>query len=208
MSVEPSQFILRATLTSPFGRKVRMAADVLGLAERVMVQNVDIFDENDTIRQQNPLGKTPCLILEDGSSIFDSSVIVEFLQDVAGSAQLLPLHGLARFSMLTLTRLADGIVDAGALVIFEKRYHEREYASRPWIDHQRGKMRRALAAFEAAPPDPAKTDAVTIALSCALGFLDKRKPLDWRPICPNLVAWLAEFASNEPAFERTKPPEA
>jgi glutathione S-transferase len=208
MTIEAAQFVLRTTLTSPFGRKVRMAADVLGISDRIAIQHADTYDEGDTLHAQNPLGKIPCLVLPDGASIFDSGVILEFLQDIAHSEKLLPRQGSARFSMLTQTRLADGIIDAGALVLYEKRYHERERASRPYIDHQRGKMRRALAAFEAAVPDAAKTDAVTITLACALGFLDKRKPLDWRSACPNLVAWFAEFAANEPAFDRTSAPPA
>ena len=199
-------FVLRTTLTSPDGRKVRMAADVLGLNDRVIIENTDTYDEKDTIRQQNPLGKMPCLIRADGSSIFDSSVILEFLQDVAGSEQLLPLRGGQRFSMLTLTRQADGIVDAGALVMYESRYHEPEQVSEKWLSHQRGKIIRALFAFENAPPEAGKTDAVTITLACALAFLDKRKPVDWRPICPRLVAWFDNFVAREPAFDRTRPP--
>jgi glutathione S-transferase len=70
------------------------------------------------------------------------------------------------------------------------------------------KINFALAAFEASPPDADKTDAVSIGLSCALGFLDKRKPVEWRTTCSRLAAWLAAFAENEPAFERTRPPSA
>jgi glutathione S-transferase len=90
--------------------------------------------------------------------------------------------------------------------VYENRYHEPAHISERWLDHQRGKIVRALAAFEASPPDPARTDAVTISLACALGFLDKRKPVAWRPGCPRLVDWLDAFAVNEPAFERTRPP--
>ena len=75
-----------------------------------------------------------------------------------------------------------------------------------WLAYQRDKIVRALAAFEALAPDVGKTDAVSIGLACALGFLDKRKPVEWRPTCPRLAAWLAAFAANEPAFDRTRPP--
>jgi glutathione S-transferase len=202
-SNEPiERFILRTTLTSPFGRKVRLAADVLGLADRVTVQTADVSKESDTLRCQNPLGKIPCLVREDGSGMYDSAVIVEFLQHVAGTEQLLPLGGPERFARLTLASLADGIMEAGGLVIYESRWHEPEKVSQPWIDYQRGKMSRALAAFEAAPPDPKRSDLVAVVLACALEFLDRRPTVDWRASCPRLVDWLAAFARHEPAYER------
>jgi glutathione S-transferase len=204
MPTTPEKFILRSTVTSPFGRKVRMAIDVLGLANRVTMQPADTRDENDTLRQQNPLGKMPCLLRADGSAIYDSGVIIEFLQDVARTDRLLPAIGPTRFEMLTLARLADGITEAAILMIYEGRFRDPGMQSQRWLDHQRGKITRALAAFEASPPDPGKTDIVSIGLSCALGYLDWRKPVEWRPAHPRLVAWLAAFAANEPAFDRTR----
>jgi glutathione S-transferase len=203
MPTTPEKFILRSTVTSPFGRKVRMAIDVLGLANRVTMQPADTRDENDTLRQQNPLGKMPCLLRADGSAIYDSGVIIEFLQDVARTDRLLPAIDPTRFEMLTLARLADGITEAAILMIYEGRFRDPGMQSQRWLDHQRGKITRALAAFEASPPDPGKTDIVSIGLSCALGYLDWRKPVEWRPAHPRLVAWLAAFAANEPAFDRS-----
>src|SRR5262252_3320994 len=146
-------FVLRSTFTSPFGRKVRMAIEVLGLGNRVTTTPADPLDENDTLRQQNPLGKMPCLVLPDGSTIYDSGIIIEFLQDVAGTDRLLPLRGAERFKALTLSRLADGIIDAALLVVYEGRFRPDLPHSPRWLSHQRGKIRRGLAAFEAAPPD-------------------------------------------------------
>ena len=206
MLLATETFILRSSPTSPFARKVRMAIDVLGLADRFTLVATDAADP--TLRDQNPLGKYPCLVRADGSAVYDSSVIVEFLQLVAGTERLLPGAGEQRIAMLTLSRLADGIIDAGALVIYEDRYHDAARRSEDWLAHQRGKIRRALAVFEAAPPDPAQTNAVTIALACALGFLDRRQAVAWRPSCPRLVRWLAAFSEHEPAFGRTRPPEA
>jgi glutathione S-transferase len=197
-------FVLRSTVTSPFGRKARMAIDALGLTGRVTIKPADPLDENDTLRQQNPLGKMPCLVLADGSTIYDSSIIIEFLQDVAGTDRLLPLRGPARFKALTLARLADGIMDASILVVYENRFRPDSPPSPRWLDHQRGKITRGLAAFEASPPDPEKTNVVSIGLSCALGYLDWRKQVDWRPAFPGLVAWLERFSAHEPAFERTR----
>jgi glutathione S-transferase len=206
MTTEPEKLVLRTTLTSPFGRKARMAADVLGLRDRVTVVHADVADENDTLRQQNPLGKIPCLVRGDGTAVYDSGVIVECLQQVAGTDRLMPATGPDRIRMFTMARLADGIIDAGALIIYEGRYHEADAQSERWIAHQRGKIVRALAAFERDPPDPSKSDAVSIGLACALEFLDRRKAVDWRSTCPRLVAFLDAFAKNEPAYERTNPP--
>jgi glutathione S-transferase len=203
-----STWVLRSTLTSPFGRKVRMAAAVLGLTDRYRLVPADTLDEADTLRQQNPLGKLPCLLLEDGTALYDSRVIVEFLQDEAGADRLVPKSGLARYTTLTRATLADGITDAALLMVYEGRFRDPATHSERWLAHQRGKIMRALTVLEKAPPDPALTDVATIALACALGYLDWRKPVEWRPAHPRLAQWLADFAAAEPAFDATKAPEA
>lgn len=200
------RFVLRSTTTSPFGRKVRIAIDVLGLTPRVRVMAADTLDAGDTLRQQNPLGKMPCLLLADGTALYDSGVIVEFLQEVAGSTALVPPSGPARYAALTRATLADGITDAALLMVYEGRFRDPGTASQRWLDHQRGKIARALTAFSAAPPDPARTGIVSIGLSCALGYLDWRKPVEWRDTYPKLAAWLTDFAASEPAFARTAAP--
>ena len=197
-------FVLRSTLTSPFGRKVRMAIEALGLGGRVTLAPADPLNESDTLRQQNPLGKMPCLVLGDGSTIYDSGIIIEYLQDVADTDRLLPLRGRDRYRTLTLARLADGIMDASILVVYESRFRPDLPHSPRWLAHQRGKITRGLAAFENSPPNPEKTDIVSIGLSCALGYLDWRKQVDWRPVYPGLVKWLERFSLHEPAFERTR----
>jgi glutathione S-transferase len=202
----PDQFVLRSTVTSPFGRKVRIAAEVLGLTGRITLVPADPLDESDTLLAQNPLGKMPCLLLADGTAIYDSGVIVEFLQDTAGGNQLLPTGGLARFKALTLARLADGITEAALLMVYEGRFRDPGMASERWLVHQRGKATRGLAAFERSPPTTGKTDIVAIGLACALGYLDWRKPVEWRTAFPGLTAWFSAFAKREPAFERTCAP--
>src|SRR6478672_13275496 len=205
---DADKFVLRSTVTSPFGRKVRMAIDILGLADRIKLEPADPLNESDTLRQQNPLGKMPCLVLADGSTIYDSGIIIEYLQDVARTDRLLPLRGRDRYRMLTLSRLADGIMDASILVVYETRFRPDLPQSPRWLAHQRGKIRRGLAAFEASAPDPNKTDVVSIGLSCALGYLDWRKQVDWRPAYPTLVDWLNQFTAHEPAFEHTRAKDA
>ena len=201
-------YILRSTVTSPFGRKVRIAIDVLGLKAQVMEMPADTLDETDTLRTQNPLGKMPCLLLADGTALYDSGVIIEFLAGIAGDERLIPPRGLARFKALTQATLADGITDAALLMVYESRFRDADKQSPRWLAHQRGKIERGLAAFEAALPDPARSDIVSITLACALGYLDWRQPMEWRPSHPKLAAWLDAFAAHEPAFVRTAAPSA
>lgn len=200
-------FVLRSTFTSPFGRKVRIAASVLGLNERITLVPADTRDENDTLRAQNPLGKMPCLLLADGTALYDSRVIIEFLQEVAGSERLLPARGLNRYKTLTRATLADGITDAALLMVYEGRFRDAGTPAQRWLDHQRGKVARGLAAFEAALPDPAVTDIVSIGLACALDYLDWREPVAWRDDHPGLVAWLVAFETHEPILAETRPQE-
>ncbi len=196
--------VLRSTLTSPFGRKVRIAAQALGLMDRIALVPADPRDENDTLRQQNPLGKMPCLLLDDGMPVYDSGVIIEYLDQLGGGGRLLPSGGLDRIKTLTRARLADGITEAAILMVYESRFHEPQQVAEGWLTHQRGKILRALAEFEKTPPDPNMTDLVAIGLACALGYLDWRKQVDWRAQCPRLVAWLDAFARHEPAFDTTR----
>ena len=202
---EPA-LVLRSTLTSPYGRKVRMAADILGLSGRIKVEAADTLDDTDTLRLQNPLGKMPCLILHDGTAIYDSRVIVEYLQELAGSERLLPLRGAERFRILTMATLADGIADAALLMVYEYRFRPPENISQKWLDHQRGKIARALSVFEQSPPNAPPSTLATIALACALGYLDWRKPIAWRTDWPRLADWFARYAEQEPAFFRTQAP--
>jgi len=205
---EKPTWVLRSTLTSPFGRKVRMAAAVLGLSGRYRLEPADTLDEADTLRQQNPLGKLPCLLLADGTALYDSRVIIEFLQDEAGADRLVPRSGLARYTTLTRATLADGVTDAALLMVYEGRFRDAATHSQRWLTHQRGKIMRALAVLERTPPDARVTDIAAISLACALGYLDWRKPVPWREEHPRLAQWLADFAQSEPAFDATRAPEA
>ena len=198
-----TQYVLRTTLTSPYGRKVRMAADILGLMERIAVVPADTLDETDSLRQQNPLGKMPCLLLADGTAIYDSPIIVEFFQEIAGDNRLLPWTGEERFRRLTEARLADGITDAALLMVYERRFRQEEQVSQRWLAHQQGKIARGLARIEATPPEG--TTIIALGLACALGYLDWRRPYDWRADFPGLVRWFDAFAESEPAFSKSDP---
>jgi glutathione S-transferase len=195
--------VLRTTLTSPYGRKVRMAAYVLGLADLLRPEPADTRDYSDTLMQQNPLGKMPCLILADGAALHGSDVIIDYLAYRCGDTSLTPWQGEALFRALTRRDTCNGIADAALLMIYEKRFRDPALASPIWLDHCEGKIRRGLGAIEAALPDPQHTDVVGIALASALGYLDWRKPLEWRASHPDLVQWLEAFREAEPAFDAT-----
>ncbi len=104
---------LRSVDPSPFGRKVRLAAAVLGLTDQITIEPADAMNVDDSIRRQNPLGKIPALILDDGRALFDSRVIIEYLDTVAGGGRVIPAEIDARFQALCTAALADGILDAG-----------------------------------------------------------------------------------------------
>jgi len=197
--------ILRSSPPSPFGRKVKLALAILGLDKDVTIEKSDPVDVNDTIRQQNPLGKIPALILEDGSVLYDSPVILEYLDHRAGGGKILPQDPTARFKSLRLQALCDGILDAGILLVYEGRWRPPEMAVQKWLDHQTGKVTRALAALEAAPPALTAPPCVgQITLACALGYGDLRFGGKWREASPKLVKWLDVFAAQVPAFEATR----
>ena len=197
--------ILRSTPPSPFGRKVRLAASVLGLSGDIKVEPADPNDANDSIRQQNALGKIPTLVLEDGGTLFDSRVIVEYLDHRAGGGKIIPQESKARFAALRLQALADGMTDAQILLVYEGRFRPPEHHVKKWTDYQADKIKRGLTALEADPPslDPLP-NVGQIALACFLGHRDLRFSGDWRAAHSKLVAWLDRFAAKVPAFAETK----
>ncbi len=198
--------ILRSSPASPFGRKVRMAAIMLGLDGRIAVQPADTSDPGDTVRQQNPLGKIPTLVLDDGLVLFDSRVILEYLDHLAGGGRIIPVEPKARFAALRLQALADGIMDASILQVYEGRWRDPAKREPKWVAHQSGKVARALVALEAAPPGRDATPNVgQIAVACALAYRDFRFDGSWRPHHPRLVTFIDEFAAAVPAFAATKP---
>jgi glutathione S-transferase len=196
--------ILRSSPASPFGRKVKIAAAILGLAERIEIVAVDTNDAHDSIRRQNPLGKIPALVLEDGAVLYDSPVIVEYLDFLAGGGKIIPADPQRRFSVLTRQALADGIIDAALLQVYETRFREPAQHVAKWLDHQAAKVERGLKVLEAGPGDAADRDIGAIAVACALGYLDLRFMGRWRVDCPNLAGWLDRFAAACPAFETTR----
>jgi glutathione S-transferase len=194
--------ILRAAPASPFGRKIKIAAALLGLSAQLSLVDADTANESDSLRRENPLGKIPTLILEDGTSLYDSRVIVEYLDHVGGGG-VIPREPGTRFRALTLQALADGIMDAALLQVYEGRWRPADRHEPKWLTHQAGKVARGLAALEATPP-PSAPDVGSIALACALGYLDLRFAGAWRADHQALVAWLDRFAAEVPSFDATR----
>ena len=186
-------------------RKVRIAAGVLGFTDKIEVRDTDLNDAGDSIRKQNPLGKIPALVLEDGNVLYDSRVILEYLDHLAGGGRIIPREPDARFAVLRLQALCDGILDASVLLVYEGRYRPPEKAVQGWIDRQADKMARGLAALEATTPTLTNPpDVGQITLACVLGYRDLRFGEGWRKDHPRLHAWHDAFAAQVPAFAATK----
>ncbi len=197
--------ILRSSPPSPFGRKVVIAASLLGLSNEIEYRKADAGDAADTLRRENPVGKIPVLILEDGTALFDSRVILEYLDHRAGGGKIIPSEPSARFAALRLQALCDGVLDASLLVLYENRWRAAERHEQKWLDYQNDKINRGFAVLEATPPgiDPIP-NVGQIALACLLGHRDFRFAGSWRAGNPKLVAWHDRFAAQVPAFDATK----
>ena len=182
--------ILRSVPASPYGRKVKIAAKVLKLFDRLDIQPADTTSPSDTLRQQNPLGKIPVLLLDDGTAIFDSRVIVEFLDQLAGGGIIVPRNS-SRWDVLTRAASAEGIMDASLLLRYERTTRPEAMWSQTWLANQQSKIDRALAVLETAPPKLTALPHIgQIGVACALGYLDLRFEGRWRAAHPKLVAWL------------------
>jgi len=184
---------IRTSFGSPYGRKARIAVSILGLDGKVKIEPASTQDSTDPLRAQNPLGKVPVLLRYDGSTLFDSPVILEYLDMLAGGGRILPKEMEPRLEALRLEALADGILDASILVVYEGRYRPPEKLERKWVDMQTSKVTRALAVLESAPPDLDPTPNVgQITLACALGYRDFRFPGTWHlapgPSAPRCLA--------------------
>lgn len=197
--------ILRTSAPSPFGRKVKIVAKMLGIYDQLTVELADTNNPADTLREQNPLGKIPILILEDDRKIFDSRVICEYLDAQVDGVSLHPTASDARWEALTLQALGDGIVDASILQVYEKRMRPEEKQHADWQNYQADKVKRSLDQLkENAPSLEGDLTIGHVAIACALGYLDLRFDGTWRATYPTLVSWLDAFRARVPAFDATK----
>jgi glutathione S-transferase len=201
---------LIATPTSPYVRKVRIA-----LAEKkIEYQTVDAapYEPGNPVHAWSPLGKVPVLVLDDGTHLFDSRVIVEYIDTVSPVSRLIPEPNRQRIEVKRWEALADGICDAAQSIVMESRRPAKQQ-SKDWIERQRQKVAAGVAELARELEEKSWCDGESytladIAAGCALGYLDLRCPeLDWRRDYPNL-ARLAEKLAKRPSFQETAPPMA
>jgi glutathione S-transferase len=197
---------LRYSPTSPYVRKVMMVLMECGLEDAVELVKTDAWSPDTDLPADNPLGKVPALIVQDGVTLFDSPVICEYLDTLHDGARLFPPPGPARWAALRQQALADGICDAAILRRLEGNRPDGE-KSPPWMERQRAAVTRACDALEAeAASLPDHMTIGTVAILAALGYLDFRfGHEDWRPGRPALAAWFGR-ASARDSFRRTAPP--
>ena len=193
---------------SPFVRKSLVAAHETGLAGRIEIATIALTPvaSNAQLNEENPLGKIPALVLEDGTTLFDSRVICEYLDTLHDGPRLFPADERERWAALRRQALADGLLDAAILGRYETFLRPEERQWTDWIDGQRAKFRRALDALEGEADRFGDTvDIGTIAAGCAADYLDFRSLDDgWRDSRPRLAAWLEKFAAR-PSMQATRP---
>ncbi|MEQ1581700.1 MAG: glutathione S-transferase N-terminal domain-containing protein [Steroidobacteraceae bacterium] len=190
---------------SPFARKVRVLVREKGLLDRVEEITVNPLADPAELHFINPLGKVPALVLSDGLALFDSPVICEYLDTISGSPRFLPKEGEKRWAVLRTQALADGIMDSGVAMIYESRRPE-EQRSPDWQQRRQSSILRSIRQLDV---DPAllsgPVNLGSIAVACALGYLDFRLPeLDWRQQHPHVAHAYASL-SELPGMRATLP---
>lgn len=201
---------LIGALTSPYVRKVRVVMAEKKLDYQLVLE--DVWSADTTIMASNPLGKVPCLVMEGGEAVFDSRVIVEYLDTLSPVGKLIPTQGRERAEVKTWEALADGVLDAAVLARLESTWPGRKDDQRcnAWIDRQLAKIEASLKSMSQGLGDKPFCSGVHFSLSdvavgCALGYLDFRFPvIDWRNTHPNL-ARLSDKLEQRQSFIDSRP---
>lgn len=200
---------LIGSLTSPYVRKIRVVLAEKKLECEFVAE--DVWSADTVIQQSNPLGKIPCLDMEDGAFMFDSAVIAEYLDTLTPVGKLLPANtSRERANVKCWEALASGVLDAAILVRLEKSQRPPELQSAAWIERQMSKVHAGLKAMSdglGETPFCAGNHftLADIAVGCALGWLSFRSPeIDWRGDYPNL-AKLFDKLAERPSFQETQP---
>jgi glutathione S-transferase len=199
---------LIGSLASPYVRKVRIVMAEKKLDYEFVLE--DVWSPTTTIHLSNPLGKVPCLVMEDGGAMFDSRVIVEYLDTMSPVGKLIPSAGRERASIKCWEALADGVLDAGIMVRIERTQRPVEKQSDPWVDRQLGKIHNGLNSMAMALGDApfcagSHLSLADVAVGSALGWLAFRFPdINWRDDHANL-ARLFDKLSERPSFKETVP---
>ncbi len=188
---------------SPYVRKVRVLAIETGLMGGIELAKVTITPTapDADLCADNPIGKIPTLVLDDGSALYDSRVICEYLDGLHAGARLFPDNGDARWTALRRQALADGILDAAVNTRYEAFLRPEGLRWADWVDHQMAKIRRSLDVLEGEPMGDG-VDIGTISVACALGYLDFRYSDEgWKDSRPKLAAWFEKFAQRRSMSE-------
>jgi glutathione S-transferase len=201
---------LIGALTSPYVRKVRIVMAEKKLDFQFVLEDVWASDE---MLKSNPLGKVPCLVMEGGEAVFDSRVIVEYLDTLSPVGKLIPASGRERVEVRTWESLADGVLDAAILARLERTWVGRTEAQRSpaWIERQLSRVDTALGAMSKGLGDKPWCMGIhftlaDIAVGCALGYLSFRFPeIAWREQHANLGR-LADKLATRQSFIDTQPP--
>ena len=194
---------------SPFARKVRAAAIELGLAERIALEYAEVVPgrRNDAFAaSRNPLRKVPALVTDDGETLYDSTVICEYLDALAGGGTLIPREPQRRWRVLTRHALAQGMCDSVILIRYETWLRPEPMRWPVWVDDHWDKIHTGLDWFEANSETLGEpVDLAQLALGCLLGYVDFRWPdYGWRERRPALAAWFARL-NERASFARTLP---
>lgn len=197
-------------MTSPYVRKVRIVMAEKKLDYQFVLE--DVWAADTSMPDANPLGKVPCLVMEGGEAVFDSRVIVEYLDTLSPVGKLIPVQGRERAEVKTWEALADGVLDAAILARLEATWAGRSdgQRSQAWIDRQLGKIDTSLKAMSTGLGDKPFCSGVHFSLSdvavgCALAYLDLRfAQIDWRERHMNL-ARLQEKLTQRSSFIETHP---
>lgn len=199
---------LIGSLASPYVRKVRVVMAEKKLEYDLILENV--WAPDTTIQQSNPLGKVPCLLMEDGGAMFDSRVIVEYLDTLTPVGKLIPAHGRERAEVKSWEALADGVADAAVLIRVERTQRIAALQSDAWIVRQMDKVNAGLKAMSNGLGDASFCTGIhltlaDISVACTLGWLSFRFPeIEWRDDYANL-AKLFDKLSDRPSFKDTQP---
>lgn len=193
---------------SPYVRKVRILAIEIGIEDRIEETEVRMTptEPDAGLNSDNPIGKVPTLVTDDGHVLFDSRVVCEYLDSLHDGASFFPAPGKARWSALRRQALADGLMDAAVLTRYETFLRPEKLRWPDWIDGQKGKIGRALDAMEQDAGSLADGfDIGPVTFACALGYLDFRYPEDdWRKDRPRLAEWF-DAISGRPSVQATMP---
>lgn len=188
---------------SPYSAKVRMAAAYAGVV--IEPVQVNTGEQPALLIGANPLGKIPTLLLDDGSAVFDSRAITQYLNRLSKNA-LFPRNPDKRTEAEGLEALADGICDCALSIVYEQRMRTEEFVYQPWIDKQWVKVTRALDHLDANPPKlPKKITAGQIALRATLGYLSLRFGGKWEKGRGRLTRWAKRFDEKFPELKACLP---